>query len=564
VIDPDGPERPRRVRRFVVCGNNPLAYRLVSDLSGHRDREVVVLLRSARAQLGPRIAQLPGVRVVESAELTVAAFDEAGAADAEAVALIDQDDVANIHAALCAQEVNPGVRLVIRFFNMSLGYRIQELFPGSVVLSDSATAAPWFVAAALGEVAPSAVRLPGRPRTSVFVTRRQDVPEARVVCGLADTSDPRHPRRLPADESTADLVLALADEGRPPPPRGLASRRRRLARWWSASVVTPLLVVFTRKLAVAALLLVLLLVVGTVGFALLTGEGWLNAGYLTLLDAAGAAEPDTALPPAAKAVQAAITVVGIAIIPVVTAAVVDSLVSARLVSSTGLPRKVSDHVVLVGLGNVGARVLSQLRDLEIPVVAVDASAEARGMARAARLGVPVVIGDASREEVLRETHLASARALIAVTSNDVVNLEAALHGRVMRPDLRVILRLFDDDLARRVERTFGIDVSRSVSFLAAPTFLAAVLQRHVLTTIPIGRRVLLVAEIPVQPDGALVGRPVSEVPEPGTVRVIALQPHASEHLGLPAPPDHRLAGGDRLVVVATRAGLASVSARASR
>jgi Trk K+ transport system NAD-binding subunit len=549
-----------------VCGNNPLAYRLVSDLVGHRDREVIVLVRSARAQLAPRIAQLPRVRVIESPELSVAAFREAGVAGVEAVALVEQDDVANIHAALCAQEANPGARLVLRFFNMSLGYRIQELFPGSVVLSDSATAAPWFVAAALGAVAPSAVRLPGRPRTTVFVTRRADVPADRVVCGLAQTAGPSgRPVRLPQDESRADLVLALTDEdGVAPGPRGRSSRRRRLARWWSDGVVTPLRLVFTRKLALAALLLIVLLGVGTVGFVLLTEESWLDAGYLTVLDAAGAAQPDVRMSPAAKAVQAAITVIGIAIIPVVTAAVVDSLVTARLTAATGPPRKVSDHVVLVGLGNVGARVLSQLRGLGIPVVAVDTDRKARGAPRAARLGVPVVIGDASREDVLRETHLDRARALVAVTDNDVVNLEAALHGRALRPGLRVVLRLFDDDLARRVESTFGIDVSRSVSFLAAPTFLAAVLQRQVLTTIPVGRRVLLVAEIPVQPGSALVGRPVSAVAEPGTVRVIALQRHTEEPLRLPAPPEHPLVAGDRLVVVTTRTGLASVSARASR
>src|SRR5581483_1924423 len=140
------------------------------------------------------------------------AFRALDLADADALALVDQDDVGNIHAALRAHEVNPGLRLVIRFFNMSLGYRIRELFPGSVVLSDSATAAPAFVAAALGEVAPGSVRLPGRPRRTVFVTRRTDVPASRVICGLADTEAPGGPVRLPEDETRANLVLALADE----------------------------------------------------------------------------------------------------------------------------------------------------------------------------------------------------------------------------------------------------------------------------------------------------------------------------------------------------------------
>jgi Trk K+ transport system NAD-binding subunit len=559
VIDPARP-RPTERRRLVISGDNPLAYRLAAELAGQSRVEVTVIVRSIEANWAPRIAELSGVQVVEVPELSVGAYRAAGLADADALALVDQDDVGNIHAALRAHEINPSLRLVVRFFNMSLGYRIRELFPGSVVLSDSSTAAPSFVAAVLGEVAPGTVRLPGRQSPTAFVARRADVPAARVICGLADTRAAGGPTRLPADEDSADLVLALADDGI----NGvrLAGRRRWLARLRLAA--SRLRVLLNRKLALAAFLLVVLLVAGTALYARLSGKSWGNAVYLTVLDAAGAAQADTELHPAEKIVQSMITVVGIAIIPVVTAAVVDALVTARLTGGAGRPRRISGHVVLVGLGNVGARVLTQLHDVGVPVVAVENDENARGVPRARRAGIPVVIGDASREEILREARLNTSRALVAVTNNDVTNLEAALHGRAMRADLRVVLRLFDDDLAKRVEETFSIDVSRSVSFLAAPAFAAAMLQRQVLATIPVGRRVLLVAEIPIPADCPLVGRPVRSVSSVTRSRVIALQPRGSEQLELPAPPDHLLVSGDRLVAVATRTGLAELSALASK
>src|SRR3712207_8666240 len=56
-------------------------------------------------------------------------------------------------------------------------------------------------------------------------------------------------------------------------------------------------------------------------------------------------------------------------------------------------------------------------------------------------------------------------------------------------------RLFDGDFADRVERAFRIDVSRSVSYLAAPAFAAAMLQRDVIGAIPVNRRVLLIADL---------------------------------------------------------------------
>ncbi|MBV9315100.1 MAG: NAD-binding protein [Pseudonocardia sp.] len=558
MIDP-APLSPSR-SRMIVCGDNPLAYRLAAELAGQGRCDVTVMVQSAVANCAPRIAELADIRLVETREFSVAAYEAAGIAEADAVALVDQDDVGNIHAALCAQDANPNARLVIRFFNMNLGYRIQELFPGSAVLSDSATAAPSFVAAALGEVTPGSARLPGRPRRTVFVARRADVAPSRVVCGLADTTAPDGPILLPTDEETADLVLAIADE------RGVGLQPRRLRQLCSVlkSVARLIRLVINRKFVAAALMLFVLLGLGTVAFAVLTGVTWSDAIYLTVLDAAGAAQPDTKLNTTTKIIRFVITVVGSTIIPVVTAAVVDAVVSARLASPPALPRRISGHIVLVGLGNVGARILSQLHDLGVSLIAVEHDPAARGIPRARRLGVPVVIGDASREDVLREAHLDTSRALVAVTNNDVTNLEAGLHGRAMRSNLRVVLRLFDDDLARRVEQTFKINVSRSVSYLAAPMFAAAMFQRQVLTTIPVGRHVLLIAEVPIPAHCALVGQPVRDVSVPGESRVVALHIHSSERLELPPSLEHRLVGGDRLIVVATRRGLVELLLRASR
>jgi Trk K+ transport system NAD-binding subunit len=175
--------------------------------------------------------------------------------------------------------------------------------------------------------------------------------------------------------------------------------------------------------------------------------------------------------------------------------------------------------------------------------------------------LPVVIGDATREDTLREAYVGTSRALVAVTNNDVTNLEVGLHGRAIQPDLRVVLRLFDDDLAEQVQRHFGIAISRSVSFLAAPAFAAAMMQRQVLATIPVGRQVLLLAEIPVRAGCELAGLTAPAVHIPRQVRLIALQRHASDALDLPPPAAHPLASGDRLFVVATRTGLATVLAR---
>jgi hypothetical protein len=207
--------------------------------------------------------------------------------------------------------------------------------------------------------------------------------------------------------------------------------------------------VLSPKLALVSLGLLGVLVLGTVALAAL-GESWGNAAYEVVLDAAGAAQPDVTLSVVKKILQAVITITGITFIPVVTAAFVDAVVKARLATALGRPPRMRDHVVVVGLGNVGARVLMRLHYLGIPVIGVEVAEDARGVLTARRLGIPVVLGDATRDSTLRDAQVSTSRSLLGVTNNDVVNLEAGLHGQAMKAGLRVVLRLFDDDLAERV------------------------------------------------------------------------------------------------------------------
>ena len=167
----------------------------------------------------------------------------------------------------------------------------------------------------------------------------------------------------------------------------------------------------------------------------------------------------------------------------------------------------------------------------------------------------VVIGDAFREETLRAAHLDTCLALVSVTSLDVVNLETALTARALRDDLRIVLRLTDDDLAERLEKTTGNMISRSVPYLAAPAFATAMLEHQVLRTIDVGRHVLLIAEIRVAEQAGLAGSLIRDTEQDGQARVLALQMIGAGALDWSPDRGRKLAAGDRLIVLATRRGL---------
>ena len=150
---------------------------------------------------------------------------------------------------------------------------------------------------------------------------------------------------------------------------------------------------------------------------------------------------------------------------------------------------------------------------------------------------------------------------MVLSTDDVTNLETALLGRACTADLRVVLRLFDGDFADRVKHAFDIDQFRSVSYLAAPAFAAAMFGREVIDTIPVGRRVLLVAELPVGAGSELEGRHCPEVNRPDEVRLVAVRTGRIGQTLWTVPERRRLVRTDRLIVVTTRAGLAGLLAR---
>ncbi|MEU6272352.1 NAD-binding protein [Streptomyces populi] len=558
-------------------------------------------------------------RVVEAAELTEGALAYAGVERATALALVYDDDETNIRAALTARRLNPRIRLVLRLYNRRLGQHIEALLdqasalaagtgPGAdgsreggnaeahdastTVLSDADTAAPALAATAVTGTS-KVVQTDGLMLRAV--ERPPPGPGEVADPGLctlallsATTNDPagadgsegsgaQGPQLLPDERAVAAatgrgiVVLENVSYSGPQlnPGRGVVpwfgSLLSRRLRWSFAGLVACVV-----GLAVASMLV--------------TGEQPLQATYLTLLDLFAINDPAIGQPLGRQLLQLCSGLVGLLLLPVLLAAVLEALGTFR--SGTALrkpPRGLSGHVVLLGVGKIGTRVLARLRELRIPVVCVEADPEARGLALARSLRVPVVLGDVTQEGVLEAAKIHRAHALLALTSADTMNLEAVLSARTLRPDLRVVLRLYDDDFATAVYRTLraahpgALTRSRSVSHLAAPAFAGAMLGRQILGAIPVERRVLLFAAVDVGGHPQLEGRTVGEAFRAGAWRVLALDTATPEErraaqesgpggprLVWDLPSTHVLRPEDRVVLAATRRGLAELLGRRPR
>ncbi len=153
---------------------------------------------------------------------------------------------------------------------------------------------------------------------------------------------------------------------------------------------------------------------------------------------------------------------------VIFALISDSLLRRRLALTFGRRRvKQSGHVLVVGIGSVGLEVIEQLVKRGERVVAVDSNADGRYLPQVNAMGVPAVIGDAKYERALRDAGMPDAKALVSVTSDDLTNLEVGLSARLLKPEARVVLRIYDPVLAQSLDEQLDIHFAFSMSSIAA-------------------------------------------------------------------------------------------------
>ncbi|MGW8629908.1 NAD-binding protein [Streptomyces sp. NPDC055793] len=635
---------------MVVCGDDGLAHRLAAELrgvyreqvtlvvppSGRRVRQPVVgRARAASAALldmvnaavnrsgngdqggaGREGAGRDGAgRELEATEPTEDVLADAGVERAGALALVYDDDETNIRAALTARRLNPRLRLVLRLYNRRLGQHIEDLLdqsaalatgaggangPGNAessttVLSDADTAAPALAATALvgtskivetdGLLLRAVERnppLPGQVADPGLCTLALLSATSNDPAGADGSEDSGEgPQLLPdaaavqAATGRGTVALEQVSYSGPSLPAGRAS-------------VPPFAELFSRRLRWSLAGLAACVVALAVALMVVTDDHPVHATYVTLLDLFSINEPAHNADIGRQILQLLSGFVGLLLLPVLLAAVLEALGTFR--TATALrkpPRGIGGHVVLLGLGKIGTRVLTRLREMDIPVVCVEADPEARGLATARRLRVPVVLGDVTQEGVLEAAKIQRAHSLLALTSVDTTNLEAVLYGRSVRSGLRVVLRLYDDDFATAAYRTLraahpgALTRSRSVTHLAAPSFAGAMMGRQILGAIPVERRVLLFARVEVSGHPQLEGRTVGEAFRAGAWRVLALEvadgsaadegetdeegevPRASR-LVWDLPDTYVLRGEDRVVLAATRRGLAELLGRRTR
>jgi Trk K+ transport system NAD-binding subunit len=242
---------------------------------------------------------------------------------------------------------------------------------------------------------------------------------------------------------------------------------------------------------------------------------------------------------------------GVTVTAVLTAFIADLLLSRRFVQSAGLrrARHMRDHVVVVGLGSVGIRVVTELTTAGYDVLVIEHDENNRFLPTVAELDVPVIFGDPTMRQTLESARVEHARGVAVVTSDDMENIETGIVLlEILGSDTKtpIVMRVQGRALGAAVNQRFGFENVRSIVDLAAPWFIGAAMGLQVLGTFWVGQRSFMVGGMVVAAGSELDGLRMADLST--QARVIAIiRPDGP--ISLRPRRDARLNAGDTVYLI---------------
>ena len=507
-------------QHFILCGLGRVGERVLDHLLATGARVVVVDTRST-----PGDVRLGGARLVSGDCRRPEILEQAGLAQARGVLILPSDELISLQTALMVRSLNPAVRIVVRMFNQNLIGRLGGAAANIHTLSVSGMVAPLLALIARTGEALGTFRLEDRtryqiaefsvaPQSPLVGKRLADVVLEHQAVAVAFTPQGGTPQFI--REVKADSVLAPGDRvvisgpSEPIKPLLVKEEEGSLPELLWAGTVKRLGRVVGRTLAmidlplkICTLILLTVIVVSMLVFHYgMKNDTLIDAFYRTIsLIATGADMRGNELEPGTwqKAFVSTLRLAGTALIAAFTAIFTNYLIRANLGGALEI-RRIPDrgHIIVCGLGNVGYRVVDELLQQGVPVVAVERAPDNPFIATTRRQKVAVIIGNATIREVLQQAKVTGARAVVAATSNELVNLEIALLVRELAPKMRVVVRLIDPNLAHTLRNTANIRLALSIPDLAAPAFVASLFGDRVRGMFLVAGRMLAVYDLIVR------------------------------------------------------------------
>lgn len=526
----------------------------------------------------------------------VETLKQAGIDRCRAILLVTNDEQVNLEAAFAARLLNPQVRVVVRSAKQGLNRLLAEHLQNYVAFEPTQLSADAFAVAALGNDTLGFFQLegeflrvtrqriaPGHPwcnqrQVQDLNTRRRRVlahwpsghpisehfyqwdPETLIRAG--DTLiaiETEADRRSPSDRHLAPAiwpqqVIAYVQELLAAP-QPLAHLRQQIYALWQQGAAHQI----QQVVIVCGLTIVSLLFLGTTliyqyfPHPISRYEAF-QATVVLLLggygDVFGGVELTDPLPRWLQSFSLGLTLIGTIFVGVVYALLTEKLLTAKFqFLARRPPVPTQGHTVIIGLGRVGQQVATRLQQFKQPLVGVHTSP----LPADTLPQMPLVISQEMTQALLK-LNLMTAKSVVAVTGDELANLEAVLTARAAHATANLVIRTYNRRFAENIGRLFPDAQVLCASELAAQAFATAAFGENVLTLLCFDRSTILVTEYKVETHDTLNQRLLAEVAY-GYGVIPILHQRSGQTATLLPKDDLRLQTDDRLIVLATIEGL---------
>lgn len=472
--------------RIIVCGLGRTGYKIFRLL---RQQGAVVVGINHR----PLPGETAGDVIIGNLH-AVATLIAAGIERADTLVIAGPDDAINLSVTMQARVLNPGIRIINRFFNTNLGDRLDQTLPDHMSMSVAGLAAPVFAFAALGSRTIGQIKLFEEtwPIYEEYIDNKHPW-HGRQIDDLWENRSRMLIYYLPV-EGDMDLVSAVLCRQRlregdriivGNKPRHHSTRKSLIIKFLKALTnlrrfqehASPLLAMSTALLGI--IFLATFIYTSTNSSVSIIDALYFAVGMIT-----GAGGNDKVVenaPTSIKLFTVIMMLIGAGVIGLLYALLNDFVLGTRFkqfLDAARIPPR--NHYIVCGLSGTGIKIVQHLHDSGHEVIAIEPDGNNRFINTARGLGIPVINGDATFPTMLQAANLESAAALLAVSGNDATNLEIALNAKGIVPKVPIIVRYADPDFARMAQQVFDFDAVLSPAELAAPAFAAAALGGRVL------------------------------------------------------------------------------------
>lgn len=472
--------------KVIVCGLGQVGFR-VANLLLRLGEEVSVVTQGSREEF-EELIQEAGARLTRGDARADKNLIAAGIANADALVACVDGDLTNIEICLDAVRLNAKCRVVARLFDQELGQRLEDSIGIHRTLAMSALAAPAFATAALGERIRGSFKHRSNTYFIVSPGSHEDKEKLIAAGGKPIEGDPSGSLLCDHEVFLGESKVGRAKRIRDRERFSAVRLFKLVSVFWAAipkvlrvvsfailglSLISVLVFEFGMKLQPVDAFYFVVSTLTTTGYGDITArneDSWLKIYTCFLM------------------------VLGSAAIATLYSIITDFIVSVRFDQIYGRHKATSiEHVIVVGLGNVGYRTVLALRQLggEVVAVDIDHGTDFRGLLDA---DTPFIGGDARDADTLELAGIHRATAVVSVTDDDAINLSVGLIAKNMNPAVRTVLRLFDGDLASKIQAAVKVDAALSGSKIAAPGFVGAALYPHALFCYTSGDRFIAVVE----------------------------------------------------------------------